>query len=61
MHLADLYGEALQNERIGHDVIKEAPVKLSEVVALAKDSQEIWKQVKGKRAQERRKKKPQVE
>lgn len=33
------------------DVSKEAPVKLSVATALAKDSQKIWEDVKGKRAQ----------
>lgn len=33
--VADLYVEALQNNRIRHDVIKKAPVKLSVAVALA--------------------------
>lgn len=40
--LAYLYVEALQNERIQHDVIKEALVMLSVAIALAKDSQGIW-------------------
>lgn len=40
--------EALQNEYMQHDVIKEAPVKLSVAIALAKDSQGIWK-IKGKK------------
>lgn len=50
--LADLYVEPLQIERIWQDVIKEAPVKLSAAVVLAKDSQGIWGKVKGKKAQE---------
>lgn len=41
------------NQRTRHDAIKEAPVKLSAVVALAKDSQGIWEKVKGKKAPER--------
>lgn len=38
--------EALQNECIRHDVIKEAPVKLSAAIALAKNSQRILAKVK---------------
>lgn len=34
--LTNWYMEALQNERIRHDVIKEVPVKSSAAVALAK-------------------------
>lgn len=40
--LVDLYIEALQNEYIRHDVIKEALVKLSVAIALAKYNQRIW-------------------
>lgn len=47
--LADLYVEAIQDESIQHDVSKEAQVKLSVAIALAKDSQKIWENVKGKR------------
>lgn len=39
----------LQNERIKHDIIKEA--KLSRVIALAKDSEIIWEKVRSKRTQ----------
>lgn len=51
--MADLYVEAPQNERVQHNVIKEAPVKLYAAVALAKDSQGVWEKVKRKKAQER--------
>lgn len=46
VQLANLYLEALQNECIRHDVIKEAPVKLSAAIALAKKSQRILEKVK---------------
>lgn len=49
--LADLYVEALQNERIWNDIKKDAPVRLSVAVALAKDSQVVWEKVKRKKAQ----------
>lgn len=51
--VADLYLEALQNERIRHDLMKEAPVKLSAEVALAKNSQWMWEKVKRKKVEER--------
>lgn len=50
--LVNLYVEVLWNERIHHNVIKEAPVKLSTTVALAKDNQGIWEKVKENKAQE---------
>lgn len=50
-HLADLYVQAPQNEYIRHDVIKEAPIKLSVAIALAKDSERILGKVKVKGAQ----------
>lgn len=46
--LVDLYVEALHNERIRHDAIKEAPTTLSAAIALARDSQKIWEKVRGK-------------
>lgn len=41
--------KALQSGRVWHDVIKEAPVKLDVVVALARDSQGAWENFRGKR------------
>lgn len=52
--LADLCVKTLQNERIPHDVIKEALVKLFAVVVLTKDNQVVWENVKTKKAQEQR-------
>lgn len=49
--LADVHMETIQNEHIWHDVIKEAPVKLSVAIALAKNIQRILEKVKGKREQ----------
>lgn len=51
--MADLHMEALQNKHIWHDVIREAPVKLSAAaVAQAKDSQGMWDKGKGRKIQE---------
>lgn len=44
--------EALSNEHVQHYIIKEALVKLSVPVVLAKDSQSVWEKVKRKKAQE---------
>lgn len=44
--LADLYVEALSDEHIHHDVLKEGPLRLSAAVALAKKSQGVWEKVK---------------
>lgn len=48
---ADMYAEALQNKCIRQDIIKEAPIKLSVAIALARDSQRIWEKVEGSRTQ----------
>lgn len=44
--LADLYVEALGDERVRHDVLKERPLRLPVAVELAKESQGIWEKVK---------------
>lgn len=42
MQLPDLYVDASENERIRHDVIKEVPIRLSVIIDLAKDSENVW-------------------
>lgn len=44
--LADLYVEALSDERVRHDVLKEGPLRLSAAVELAGGSQCVWDKVK---------------
>ncbi len=44
--LADLYVEALSDERVRHDVLKEGPLRLSAAIELAKESQGVWEKVK---------------
>lgn len=44
--LADLYVEALSDERIRHDVLKEGPLRLSASVALSKESLGVWEKAK---------------
>lgn len=39
--LANLFADVLENECIRHDVIKEAPIKLSVAIDLAKDSEKV--------------------
>lgn len=41
VQLADLFVNALGNERIRYDEIKEAPIKLSMAINLAKDSEKV--------------------
>lgn len=42
VYLADLYVDALGNERIRHDVIKEGRVILLVSINLAKDNERVW-------------------
>lgn len=42
-HLAGLFVGALENERIRHDVIREALTMLSVAIGMAKDSEKVWK------------------
>lgn len=44
--LADLYVEALGDERIHHDVLNEVSVKLQAAVTLARENQDIWEKTK---------------
>lgn len=44
--LADLYVEALSDERVRHDVLKEGPLRLSAAIELARESQGVWDKVK---------------
>lgn len=44
--LANLYVEALSDERIRHNALKEGPLRLSAAVSLAKESQGVWEKVK---------------
>lgn len=46
IQLADLFVHCLENERIRHDVIKEAPTRLSVAIILAKDSEKVCKKTR---------------
>lgn len=46
--LGDLFVDALDNERTRHVMIKEAPIRLSVAIDLAKYSDKVWEKTKNR-------------